>query len=238
MMKGLNLKLCVRISLMFIGVYAGALLIPVATLELMIIPLLGNSILWLPLAVVLMVIDFLIFIIMCVLCSGFAARVSNLKYSGRHRLDMRNKAVTNWLITLVIYLPTAVLLDFLHLYPLKSLHIRMFGGKIGKNVIIGGLITDPCLLQVGDNANVGGFSTVLCHAVERTIIQFKPVKIGKECGIGTRATVLAGAVMEDRSFLAAQSFLPKNTLIPRGQIYGGVPAAPWIEPKRWGGKQS
>jgi len=236
-MKGFTVGLVIQISLLFIGVYAGALLLPAMMFKLVIITMLSKSILWLPVAVVLIVADVLFLILMCVLCSGIAARITRLKYSGRYRLDMRNKPVRKWLLSLVIYLPIAVVLDFLHLYPLKTLHIRLFGGKIGKNVIIGGMITDPCLLEVGDNANIGGFSTVLCHAVERSVIQFKGVMIGNGCGIGTRATVLSGAVMEDRSFLAAQSFLPKNTTIPEGAIYGGVPAAVWNEPKRWGGER-
>jgi hypothetical protein len=160
-------------------------------------------------ATVLLVIDIILLIIMATLCSGLAARIFNLKYSGRHRFDLRNPEVAKWLLSLVAYLPIAVVLDFFHLYPLKSLHIRLFGGNIGKGVIVGGLILDPCLLDVDDYSVIGGFSTILCHAVERSIIRFNRVKIGKQCGVGTRATILPGAVMEDRSFLAAQSFLPK-----------------------------
>jgi acetyltransferase-like isoleucine patch superfamily enzyme len=237
-MRGFSIMLGLKIVLLFTLVYTGALFVPALIFKLAVLPLAASGLLFLPLAAMLSVLNFVIFIIAAILCSGAAARVFRLKYSGRHRMNLSNKQVANWLLTLVIYLPIAVVLDFFHLYPLKTLHIRMFGGKIGKNVIVGGLITDPCLLEVGDNANIGGFSTVLCHAVERSVIRFKPVKIGRECGVGTRATILAGAVMEDRSFLAAQSFLPKNQVIPQGKIYGGVPARIWEEPVLWGGEKN
>ena len=237
-MKGFSISLGLRILLLFTGVYSGALLVPALVFKTAILPLAARGLGFLPPAVMLSVLDFVIFIVAAIFCSGAAARVCKLRYEGRHRMNLSNKQVANWLLTLVIYLPIAVVLDFFHLYPLKTLHIRLFGGRIGKNVIIGGLITDPCLLEVGDNANIGGFSTVLCHAVERNVIRFKPVKIGRECGVGTRAVVLAGAVMEDRSFLAAQSFLPKNQVIPEGKIYGGVPARAWTEPVLWRGKKN
>lgn len=226
-MKGLSFMLIIKICLLFTLVYATALFIPMAAAKYLISPLMKGSILKVLAAAILLVINFILLLITATLSSGLAARIFNLKYSGRHRFDLRNREVAKWLLSLVVYLPIAVVLDFFHLYPLKSFHVKLFGGKIGKGVIVGGLITDPCLIEVDDDSVIGGFSTILCHAVERGIVRFKQVKIGKQCGVGTRSTILPGAVMADRSFLAAHSFLPKNQTIPAGKIYGGVPAMLW-----------
>ncbi len=226
-MKGLTINLMLSICGLFTIVYASALLLPVFICKYFIIKLMSNNIFCLAISLNLLVFDFVIFLISASVCSGLAAKVFNLKYSGRHPLDLRNRDVKKWLLSLVIYLPTAVVLDFFHLYPLKSLHIKLFGGKVGKGVIVGGLITDPALLSIGDYSIVGGFSTILGHAVEYGRIQFDMVQIGKHCGVGTRSTILPGAVMEDKAMLAAQSFLPKNHTIPAGKTYGGVPARLW-----------
>jgi len=95
--------------------------------------------------------------------------------------------VRNWLLSQLIYLPTAVILDFFHLYTLKTLHVQLFGGQVGKNVVMGGFVTDPSLIEVGDNTVVGGFSTIVGHAVERGKIYFGKVIIEKNCSLGIRA---------------------------------------------------
>lgn len=226
-MKGLTFSLMFQMGLLFTVVYASALFVPVFVFRFFILQLMGKTMLHLVVGILMLVFDFILLLLMATLSSGTAARIFNLKYTGTHRLDLRNRAVKKWLLSLTIYLPIAVLLDFFHLYPLKSFHITLFGGKIGKGVVMGGLVMDPALLEVGDYSIIGGFSTILCHAVEQGKIKFGIVKIGKKCGVGTRATILPGAVMEDKSMLAAQSFLPKNHTIPTGKTYGGVPARLW-----------
>jgi acetyltransferase-like isoleucine patch superfamily enzyme len=124
----------------------------------------------------------------------------------------------------MIYTPTAMTLDLFHLYPLKAVHLQLFGAKLGKNVVTGGLVLDPSLLEAGDRSNIGGFSMILGHSVERGKIVFKKVTIGKNCGIGIRATVLPGVTLGDQALLGAQSLLTKNTQIPANETYGGIPA--------------
>ena len=225
-MKGFGLGLVALMSLLFISIHGIALLAPAAVFRYLTIPLANRGPLGFVGAVFLVVVDFVLLLIMRVVTTGLAARLLGLRYSGEHEVDLRIPAVRNWLLNFTIYFPTAVIIDFLHLYSLKTLHVSLLGGKVGRGVVLAGMITDPCLIEVGDYTNIGGFSTVMCHSTERGRIRFAPVKIGRNCGVGTHSTVLAGATLEDGAMLGAGSLLPKYVTIPAGETWGGVPARP------------
>lgn len=225
-MKGFGLGLVALMSVLFVFVHGVALLAPAAVFRYLILPLANCGLLGFVGAVFLVVVDFVLLLIMLVVTTGLAARLLGLRYSGEHEVDLRIPAVRNWLLNFTIYFPTAVIIDFLHLYSLKTLHVSLLGGKVGRGVVLAGMITDPCLIEVGDYTNIGGFSTVMCHSTEHGRIRFAPVKIGRNCGVGTRSTVLAGATLEDGAMLGAGSLLPKYVTIPAGETWGGVPARP------------
>jgi len=214
----------VRAALLALVVYPLVMLGPAAALLYGIVPLARHGVGGLLAAVWLAFADFALLLLSAVLVTGLASMTLRLRYSGEHELDLRIPAVRNWLLNLVIYLPVAVALDLLHLYPLKSLHMRMFGAKVGKGAVMGGLVMDPALFEVGAGTIVGGFSVILGHAVERGRVKFRPVRVGRNCGVGTRSTIIAGAVIEDGAMLGAQSFLGKNAVVPAGATWGGVPA--------------
>lgn len=222
-MKGLRPPTVLAVFCLFCVVYAGALFVPAVIFVYFIVDLITEAPLELLAASALVVVDVILFLLMAVPCSGAAARILHLKYSGEHDFDFRNQQVRKWLYSLTIYLPTAVVLDFFHLYPLKSLHIKLFGGKVARGVVMGAPVTDPALLQVGEYSVIGGFSTILGHAVEHGKIKFGAVSIGENCTVGVGATVLPGAVLEDGSTLAAQSLLPKNAVMRAGRTHAGVP---------------
>jgi hypothetical protein len=225
-MKGLGFGLVALMSVLFVFVHGIALLAPAAVLRYVILALANHGFWGFVAAVFLVVVDFVLLLLVLVLATGLASRILGLRYSGEHDLDLRIPAVRNWLLNFTIYFPTAVLLDFLHLYSLKTLHVRLLGGKVGRGVVVGGMITDPGLIEVGDYTNIGGFSTIMCHSAERGRIRFARVKIGRECGVGARSTVLAGATLADGAMLGAGSLLPKYVTIPAGETWGGVPARP------------
>jgi acetyltransferase-like isoleucine patch superfamily enzyme len=223
-MKGLTLVLVLKMALLLSLVYTAALFGPLLILHYCILDFIRKGPFCALLGAVMLIWDLMLLLLTATICSGICAKTLNLKYSGEHSLDLRNQEVQKWLLSQIIYIPIAVILDLFHLYPLKSLHIRLFGGRIGRGVVIGGMVTDPALLEVGDHSVIGGFSVILGHAVERGRIKFGKVKIGQYCGVGTRATVLAGSVLEDSSVLGAHSLLPKNSTIPAGKTFAGVPA--------------
>ena len=51
-----------------------------------------------------------------------------------------------------------------------------------------------------------------------------PVKIGSKCVIGTHAQVNPGCVIGDKAVIASRAVLPKYTVVPAGEVWGGIPA--------------
>lgn len=109
--------------------------------------------------------------------------------------------------------------------PLLPLFYRMMGAKIGKNVIINTTVIHDCdLLEIGDDAVIGGDACIIAHSAERGRIIRKRVKIGKGATIGQYATILSGADIGDGAVVGANSVVPKNAVIGPGEVWGGVPA--------------
>jgi len=212
-----SLSRIVIIMLLFLLIYGASLLPPVLFTYY-----LSPPIYLLPFVLVL---DFYLFVFSAVFLTGGIVRLLRIKYKeGEYRLTLKNPQVFKWVLFQTLYFPIAMLLYLLHAYALKEIHIKLCGAKVGKGVTIGGLITDPCLFEVGDYTIIGGLCTILSHSGERGKVIFKKVKIGKRCLVGENSTILCGAKMEDGSILGASSLLPKNKVLKAGKVYGGVPA--------------
>ena len=72
--------------------------------------------------------------------------------------------------------------------PIKSFYLSLIGAKIGKNVFLAGeeWISDPCMIEIGDNTLIGGKSMILGHIGEEKLV-IKKTKIGRNCLIGGEA---------------------------------------------------
>jgi acetyltransferase-like isoleucine patch superfamily enzyme len=104
--------------------------------------------------------------------------------------------------------------------------MRLYGLKCGKNVHIATrtYIETAGLVSIGDNSFIGYNSAVSGHAHENRAIVVAPVKIGKNCLVGTYSIVGPASTLEDGSVLGANSAILKGTMIPSNQIWGGSPA--------------
>lgn len=223
-MHKLNLLAIFKTLILILTVYLLVLIPPGLIFKYICLPLFTKGILHFLVGLFFFLVDFWVLMLTAIVVPGLFWRILSLKYSGVVPLDLSNRNMRNWLLSQILYLPTAVILDFFHLYPLKTLHVQFFGGKVGKNVVMGGLVLDPSLFEVGDNTVIGGFSSILGHSVERGKIIFRKVYIGTNCGVGVRATILAGTRLEDNSIVGAHSLSIKNSRIPANKTYGGVPA--------------
>lgn len=104
-------------------------------------------------------------------------------------------------------------------------YCQLFGLKIGKSSTLQSIrISDFDLISIGNNSVIG-FDAVLCaHSVEGNNLFRKRVRIGDNVVIGHYSILSPGVVIEDNVILGANSFVPKNTTLQAGRIYGGVPA--------------
>lgn len=112
--------------------------------------------------------------------------------------------------------------DFLLMTPFAALFYRLMGAKLGLNVQINSkYCADLSLLEIGDNAVIGGHATVIAHSFESRGLILKKVRIGRSSIIGLNAIVLPGVDVGDRAVIGAGVFVPKNAKIDPGTVYLG-----------------
>lgn len=108
--------------------------------------------------------------------------------------------------------------------PFLNLYLRAMGTRIGRRVSINTIhVYEWDLVQIGDDAILGGDCVVQGHIVEGGRMKMRPVQIGKGALVGTGAKVMPGCVVEDLGILAAGSIMKKGTTIPAAEIWGGTP---------------
>ncbi|MEM9347284.1 MAG: WcaF family extracellular polysaccharide biosynthesis acetyltransferase [Planctomycetota bacterium] len=138
--------------------------------------------------------------------------------------------------------------SFHNWYRYRRILLRLFGAKIGKNVVIrpSAHIEIPWTLHIDDNASIGDkaiiYSLGMIHIGKRAIISqyahlcagthdytdhtFKllrtPITIGDDCWVGTDAFIGPGVTIGTLSVVGARSSVYKN--VPPGKVAVGNPA--------------
>jgi non-ribosomal peptide synthetase-like protein len=109
--------------------------------------------------------------------------------------------------------------------PLLNLWYRALGARIGRRVSINSVqLYEWNLLTFEDDVVIGGDCVVMGHALEGGRMRMRRVHLKKGAMVGGNAKVMPGCVLGERAVLGASSLLPKNTTIPDGHLWGGVPA--------------
>jgi serine acetyltransferase len=132
--------------------------------------------------------------------------------------------------------PIRIVLNYLVIYAgmhLPSLSLkwwifRCLGMRLGRDVTIAsGVILDyffPELIEIGDNTIIGMDSMLLTHEFLHDRFRSGEVRIGANCLVGARSTILAGVTIGDGSTISAMSLVHRGT--PAGTFAGGVPIRP------------
>jgi len=124
----------------------------------------------------------------------------------------------------LVGLAKILILDHIKGMPLLNAFFRLMGARIGRNVLINTCnMFDFDLIEIGDDAFIGGDAVIIGHVGERGLLRIRPVRIGARCTVGQSSVVFPGAVMEEGSVLGALSLLPKGKTLPAGSVWGGNP---------------
>lgn len=107
---------------------------------------------------------------------------------------------------------------------LWPLFYTLFGAKTGKNVTIGGVITDPFLVQLKDFSVLGKESILTSHTMIFNKFILKPVIIEKKATVGIKAVIMPGVVVGENSIVAPGAVVLMDTKILPNEFWGGVPA--------------
>jgi len=149
------------------------------------------------------------------------------------RLDLRegeyplaSLGMLRWYIANALqFIVWSIFGDFLLMTPFAALFYRLMGAKLGLNVQINSkYCADLSLLEIGDDAVIGGHATVIAHSLEARGLILKKVRIGRKAIVGLNAIVLPGVTVGERAVIGAGVFVPKETHIAPGTMYLGKAA--------------
>ncbi|HWU43789.1 MAG TPA: hypothetical protein VN132_10135 [Bdellovibrio sp.] len=161
----------------------------------------------------------LIFVIPCI---NFLLRIRLKEWRGPYySLESFKWYIHNGLTYLVRF----TFLEFITPTPFSLYFYQMMGMKIGKGTIINSTwISDPSLIEMGKKVTIGGSVTIVAHYGQGGMLIIAPVKIGDECTIGIKSTIMGGSVIGERAKVLPHSVVMPKTIIPAGELWGGVPA--------------
>ena len=115
--------------------------------------------------------------------------------------------------------------DFLMATPFFTLYLRVVGAHIGDQVMINTkFLHDHGLLSIGEGTLIGGDAVLSAHAAEQGHLVLSPIKVGKKCLIGQKSVLMPGVEVGDGAVVAAGAIVLKDTKIPAGEVWGGIPA--------------
>ncbi len=161
------------------------------------------------------------------LISGSIIKIFNITYKpGTYTYDHKETQFFNWTLICTLYTPLRKILEIFPLGKLKITYYKLLGMKIGTNTLVGGVIKDPCVTELGDNVTMGEYAIIYghIHNMENNTIEINKVTIGNNCIIGAGAIIMPGANIEDHTIIAAGALVPKNQNLIGHKIYGGIPA--------------
>ncbi|MCM2279803.1 MAG: hypothetical protein NDJ89_17145 [Oligoflexia bacterium] len=160
---------------------------------------------------------------------NFALRMRPRPFRGPYH----SLATARWYIhNGLTYIARYTFLEFITPTPFNNLFYRLMGMKMGKGAQINtSHISDPGMIELGDNVTIGGSATIVAHYGVGGFLIIAPVKIGSGATIGLRATIMGGVEIGERARILPNSVVLPNVKVPAGETWGGVPAAR-IETKR------
>jgi acetyltransferase-like isoleucine patch superfamily enzyme len=130
----------------------------------------------------------------------------------------------------LFYLVRYTFLPFVTLTPFGPWFLRAMGMRIGRHAFVNTeLISDPCLIRLGDDVVVGGAVHLFAHYGGGGHLTIAPVTIGDRATIGLGATVMGDVEIGPDATILPHSVLLPGSRVGAGETWGGVPARPLSE---------
>lgn len=125
----------------------------------------------------------------------------------------------------LFYLARYTFLPFVTLTPFGPWFLRAMGMRIGARAFINTeYISDPRLIEIGDDAVIGGSVHLFAHYGGGGHLTIAPVRIGARATLGQGATVMGDVEVGEDALVLPHSVVLPGTRIGRGEVWGGVPA--------------
>jgi hypothetical protein len=102
---------------------------------------------------------------------------------------------------------------------------RLFGVKIGRNVVAYEGYIDPEFIEIGDFTMTSLNICIFSHLIYQDKIIIKKVKIGKACIVGPQTIISPGTILQDGSILGVNSYTKINQILKGDLIHVGTPVS-------------
>ena len=127
----------------------------------------------------------------------------------------------------LFYLVRYTFLPFVTLTPFGRGFLRAMGMRIGERAFINTeFISDPCLIELGDDVVIGGSVHLFAHYGGGGHLSIVPVRIGHRVTIGQKSMVMGDVQIGDDAVVLPHSVLLPGSRVGAGETWGGVPARP------------
>ncbi|MDE3156763.1 MAG: hypothetical protein KGN76_16800 [Acidobacteriota bacterium] len=108
--------------------------------------------------------------------------------------------------------------------PLWTTYLRWSGARLGRRVYVNSLsVSDPCLLDFGDDVVIGADVHLSGHTVEAGFVKTGAVRLGAGVTVGLGAVVGIGVEAGTGCQIGALSLVPKHTRLEARAVYAGIP---------------
>ena len=125
-----------------------------------------------------------------------------------------------WTAYLPIWLARALPLPWMDI-----ICYRIFGVRIGKNVVAYEGYIDPEFVEIGDFTMTSLNICIFSHLIYHDKVIIKKVKIGKACVVGPQTIVSPGTIMQDGAVLGANSYTWIGQELEGDLIHVGIPVS-------------
>ncbi|CAF3809785.1 unnamed protein product, partial [Adineta steineri] len=108
---------------------------------------------------------------------------------------------------------------------------RVFGAKIGNNVILPNIysLPDANMVTIGDHVRLNIHAHIVCHSFEQRIWKVSPVTVGNSCILMSGSFVMAGCKLMGNNRLYPLTLVMKNDLLQSNTQWEGLPARSYIK---------
>ena len=115
------------------------------------------------------------------------------------------------------YMVRYTFLEFVTPTPLNMLFYKMMGMKIGKGSYINTTnISDPGLIELGDNVTIGGSVYIIAHYASKGYLIVDKVRIHNRVTIGLKATIMGDVEIGEGAVIG-----PHEVILPKSRIPAG-----------------
>jgi len=102
---------------------------------------------------------------------------------------------------------------------------RLFGVRIGKNVVLYEGYVDPLFIEIGDFTMTSLNICIFSHLIYHDKVVIKKVKIGSACVVGPQTIISPGTIMQDGAILGVNSYTWVDQELEGNLIHVGTPVS-------------